>query len=354
MVFDVPADSGGVLSILHDFYEEVRSFADTSIEWYFVLGKPDLPETENIRVLRFPWVKKSWLHRLYFDYFVAPGLIRKHSVERVFSLQNIIVPRTDVLQTVYIQQPLPFSEHSFSFLKSRLFWTYQNIIGKLIKHSILQADKVIVQTEWMKKVVGRTGVPASKVHVLPPRIPGVPKAYFKPSEQAFSTFFYPASPFLYKNHQLIIDACRILKDQGYVNYRIFFTLDGSEDAHAARLLKKARRNSLPIEFLGPLSREDVFSLYTDSVLLFPSYIETFGLPMLEARLHKGFILASDCPFSHEILDGYENVRFFDPFDAHALASLMRDVMTGKAEYTSECSSLPETTREMSMVELLLQ
>jgi glycosyltransferase involved in cell wall biosynthesis len=77
-----------------------------------------------------------------------------------------------------------------------------------------------------------------------------------------------------------------------------------------------------IEFIGTITREQVYEYYSRSVLIFPSYIETFGLPMLEAKMHKTPMLVSDCPFSHEILDEYENVKFFRTEDETQLAGLM--------------------------------
>ena len=82
--------------------------------------------------------------------------------------------------------------------------------------------------------------------------------------------------------------------------------------------------NLPFEFIGSVGIEIVFEYYSKSVLIFPSYIETFGLPMLEAKMHESPILASDCAFSNEILAGYDKAIFFDPFDSEKLSSLMKD------------------------------
>lgn len=49
-------------------------------------------------------------------------------------------------------------------------------------------------------------------------------------------------------------------------------------------------------------------------------------------MHRSVILASDCPFSHEILDDYENAYFFDPFNGEALSNLMRLWIDMKTEY----------------------
>lgn len=323
MVFNVAAENVGALSILHDFHRDIAERAKNDKKWFFVLGRAELSESENVRVLRFPWVKKSWLHRFFFDWFVAPGLVKKHGIDEVLSLQNLTVPRVNLPQTVYLHQSLPFSGHRFSFFKEPLFWTYQNIIGPMIMRSIKKADTVIVQTEWMKKAcVEKACVCEKKIQVTPPKITSRPIDFFKPNKETFSTFFYPASALSYKNHTVILEACNTLLKQGGKKFRVIFTMHGNENKYAKNLKKQVQNERLPIEFTGSLTREEVFEQYTRSVLLFPSYIETFGLPLLEARIHKSVILASDCSFSREILEGYKNVHFFNPFDAERLSDLM--------------------------------
>lgn len=83
-------------------------------------------------------------------------------------------------------------------------------------------------------------------------------------------------------------------------------------------------NDLSIKFIGSLTREEVFDFYAKSTLIFPSYIETVGLPLLEAKMHWTPIIASDSAFSHEILDGYDKVEFFESFDYRHLSSKMKN------------------------------
>ncbi|WP_253724371.1 glycosyltransferase [Sporosarcina sp. HYO08] len=333
MVFDVPAEYGGAYSILKDFYDEVKTHRDEKINWIFVLSKPEFQETENIKILRFPWIKKSWGHRLFFDNFIAPSLISKYNINKVFSLQNLTIPRADIEQTIYIHQPLPFIEHKFTFSENKLFWMYQNLIGHKIFNSIKKANKVIVQTKWLKKAcIEKVGVDGRKINIVSPEIRLDVKGSFSPNNKAFSTFFYPASALQYKNHRVIIEACKNLKQNDIKDYKVIFTVKGDENKHIETLYNEVKSASLPIEFIGSISREKVFSYYTQSVLIFPSYIETFGLPMLEAKLHGGIVLASDSPFSHEILDDYKNAYFFESFDSTRLAELMFNTMSGKINY----------------------
>lgn len=327
MLFDVPAESVGALSILNDFYNECKN--DKTNNYIFVVSKPELNETPKIKVLRYPWIKKSWLHRLYFDNIVAPKLIREYRVDKVISLQNIIVPHTKVYQTVYVHNALPFVEHRFSIAESRLLWIYQNIMSKIIYKSIKKANKIIVQTEWMKKAcVERLKVNGAKIEVMPPKINIEVKEHFKPTKESLSTFFYPASGFDFKNHKVIVEACLELKDAGIENYRVVFTINGSENKKLSALYKKVKEHDLPVEFIGSISRDTVFDYYSKSVLVFPSYIETVGLPLIEAKMHGAPILASNCAFSHEILDGYDEVQYFNPFNSDELREEMRKAIKG--------------------------
>jgi len=322
MVFDVPAESGGALSVLNDFYNEYKS--DKINNYIFVVSKPNLEETENIKVLRYPWIKKSWFHRLFFDHIIAPKLIKKFNGDKVLSLQNIIVPHINVNQTVYVHNALPFVEYRFSLVENRLLWIYQNILSKSIYKSIRKADKVIVQTNWMKRTcIEKLKINEKKIEVMPPKINVEVKKYFKFTKDNLATFFYPASGIDFKNHKVIVDACLKLKENGIDNYSVIFTLKGDENKNISRLFKIIEDNKLPVVFIGNISREKVFDYYRKTVLVFPSYIESSPLPLTEAKLHDTPILASDCMFSHEILDGYDKVKFFNAFNSNELVNEMR-------------------------------
>lgn len=321
MVFDVPAESGGALSVLHDFYNEYK--LDKKNEYIFVVSLPELRETSNIKVLRYPWIKKSWIHRLYFDHFVAPKLIKKYKVDKVFSLQNIIIPHTKVYQSVFVHNALPFSEYRFYFNESMFLWIYQNIIGRKIMKSIKKADQVIVQTKWMqKKCIEELGVNGEKVDVKQPKIDIEVKEFFQETKESLSTFFYPASGVVFKNHKIIVDACLKLKENGITDYKVIFTLRSDENEHISRLNTIIKNNQLPIKFAGSMARDEVFNYYTKSILIFPSFIETVGLPILEAKMHETPILVADCIYARSILSNYNATNFFNHKNTLELSELM--------------------------------
>jgi Glycosyltransferase len=333
MVFDVPAESGGALSVLCDFYKEVSSNRDKSINWIFVISKPELRDTENIKVLRFPWIKRSWGHRICFDNIVAPQLVRRYRPGKIVSLQNVIIPHVNAYQILYVHNSLPFSDYKFTLKENKLLWVYQNIISKNIMMSIKKSNSIIVQTKWMKKAcVDNLSVKEKKIQVVPPQIKVDIKNFFEPNAISLSTFFFPASGIVFKNHKTIVKASKRLREKGIGNFKVVFTLSGNENNHILDLYNEVIEKKLPIEFVGGLSREQVFSYYSKSVLLFPSLIESSPLPLTEAKLYHSIILAADFPFSHEILDGYKNAYFFNALSDFELAELMEKVMHQKVEY----------------------
>ncbi len=350
LVCDVAAGKAGALAILKDFYDEVTG-SNADVKWIFVVSTPKLPDTNNVEVIRFPWVKRSWLHRIWFEQLTAPGLVKKYKAGLVFSLQNIIIPRTKIPQVVYVHQPLPFIEHRFGFSENRLFWIYQNIIAKKIYRSIRGSLKTIVQTKWMKEAcVRKAKAGEDKVEVIPPVIKTDIIRKYADTPEYRKVFFYPAAAIPYKNHMAILRACGLIKRRGITDYKVVFSLSGHENPYSEKLLAYARQENLNVEFTGALSREEVFSLYATSVLVFPSLIETFGLPLLEARTAGTIIIASDMPFCREVLGNYDNAYFCSSDDA--IADIMARCMEMKIKYT-ETVELP-AEEKLKLSDLLLK
>ena len=333
MVFDVPASSGGALSILNEFYRDVTEHKNKNIEWIFVISEPFLEEKENIKVLRFPWIKKSWGHRYYFDNIISPKLVKEYNIDKIVSLQNVTIPKVNCEQILYVHQALPFIDYKFSFKENKVFWIYQNIIGKQIIKSIEKSSKVIVQTQWMKNAcVKKTGINTNRLKVIPPNINLEIKDLFEYNSISRASFFYPAGAVEYKNHSLIVEAVKKLKDIGIESLKVTFTLNGDETPFIKLLFEEVKKYNLPIEFIGSIERKKVFEYYSKSILIFPSYVETFGLPLLEAKQTGSIIFASDTEFSREILKDYNNVYYFNPFDVIELYNLLLKSSNGEVFY----------------------
>ena len=313
LVYDVAADSGGAATVLQSFYEEFLQ--DTENEYLFVLSVYELPETDHIRVLNFPWVKKSPLHRMYFDHFAAHRLVKRYHADKVLSLQNIELPHAGVPQIVYEHNALPFSEYRFKPWEALRPWMTQQILGRMMKGSIRRAEKVLVQTNWMKQeIVRQCGIPADKVEVKFPPVEMLKTGPYRLDENC-PVFFYPANASAYKNHRTFLEACKLLQKEGYQNYEVIWTVTGDENDGIRGIRREAEKLGLPIRFRGSMPRQELFDLYARSVLVFPSYIETIGLPLLEARSVGAWIVAADCLYARDCVGDYERAEFFSVMDA---------------------------------------
>lgn len=332
IVFNVAAETGGALTILRSYYEE--ALQNKEIEWHFILSKPKFPNEENVYIHNYPWVKKSWFHRIIFDIIVAPILVRKLKGDVAFSLQNLIVPFTKVERFIYFHQLLPFAEKKFTISENFKFWVYQNIIGKLIIKSILKADKVIVQAKWIKDMlVDDYNIESNKINIRKPKLNIKVKQQFETAiNNTKTTFFYPASAAVYKNHKIIVDVASKLSRENNNDFEIIFTLRGNENSNISELKALIDENKLPIKFVGNLSPKEVFNLYSKTILLFPSYLETYGLPLEEAKLHNTPIIVSNLQYAKEVLKNYNNVSYFDPFNKDSLYKIIKENLETNSDY----------------------
>ncbi|MGT8960026.1 glycosyltransferase [Escherichia coli] len=90
-------------------------------------------------------------------------------------------------------------------------------------------------------------------------------------------------PRIFKNFEVIIRAAQILQDK---NIHFYLTFDGTENKYAKRIYKLASELK-NVHFLGYLNATEMVNFYQDSdIICFPSKLETWGLPLSEAKTYK--------------------------------------------------------------------
>ncbi|SEM31518.1 Glycosyltransferase involved in cell wall bisynthesis [Ligilactobacillus sp. WC1T17] len=322
VVNDVAAapNAGGVFSILEDFYKDVVK-SDTKNQWFFLLSGRYFEETENVKIIVKNDLKKSRVKKFLYESLYGKNEINKLNPDVYISLQNISTIGVKAKKKItYVHTPVPFQRmKNYSPFKSgeRSLWMYQDVVGGLIKKSLKkERPTIIVQTQWMKEELLKRNIALEKDVIV--SWPMVPKTNGEKFEGEGTEFFYPTSQYQYKNYQLIYDAVNILHNEGINNFNVELTLP-----------ENSNEKLQGITFIGHIKREEVYKKYTKKILIFPSYMETFGLPLIEAAIRGDIIYAADTPFGHELLDGYNNVYYFKYNDASTLADLMRSSINGK-------------------------
>ena len=182
---------------------------------------------------------------------------------------------------------------------------------------------------------------STKIFVTKPNLVKIPIEQISNLEFKDKKFhiFYPAHKAIFKNHELIIRALRHIKNQKkkiYDNLMIHFTIDddlgNDRNGTIINLIKDLKVNA-HIKLEGKLSYETVLSFYKScNLMLFPSYIETFGLPLIEAASFGIPILATDMDYAREVIGGYEGVKFLDCKDVKLWGENIIDLYNKRIKY----------------------
>lgn len=309
LVCDVAASEGGALTVLKEYYD--KACLDKNNNWYFLLSDDYITPYGHIHLIKFKWIKKSWFHRLFFDLFIADKVVKKYKVDKIVSLQNIILKTNNRNQVLYFHNLLPFAKKKYKLFENPRFWAYQTLIKKLILNSLKLAKKIIVQTEFVKSVIISEGIETNKIVVEKPTLNRslLNETRLKGHVFYHYRFIYPAAPLEYKNYLCILQAAELL-NKSKIPYEIIFTFKANENKYAKFLKRYVDQHDLNVIFMGYIPQKSLFQYYQESTLLYTSEIESFGFPLLEARELDSNIIAIDLPYAKELLKNYEKVEYF--------------------------------------------
>lgn len=188
-------------------------------------------------------------------------------------------------------------------------------------------DQLIVQTPSMKRL---TSTALKREPFVLPFMSTIPKVQIKKGSQTSTRdFIYVASGELHKNHQRLIEAWEILYSDG-VKARLLLTLPNSDFDR----LKSGVEISKNIVNLGKKSTSELYKVYNRRpVLIYPSFVESFGLPLSEADKFGLDVIAAERDYVRDVLNPVET---FDPESAISIArAVKRYLGVGDVKKVSE-------------------
>jgi glycosyltransferase involved in cell wall biosynthesis len=296
----------------------------------------DLNAFSNITFLEYPKSRNSYLRRLYLEYYYFKTLSKKWKPYLWLSLHDI-TPNVDAeIRAVYCHNPSPFKSVLVSdlFFQPTLFF-FTLFYKLLYKINIKKNNHVVVQQIWLKEAFVKIfELKANAVLVAYPENQiDLNDKLDKESiavreENDIFTFFYPALARPFKNFEVIGEAVKILNKQGLTSFKVVVTIAGTENKYAKYIYKKYSTIK-QLHFVGMLSFEKVQENYAAAdALLFPSTLETWGLPITEFKKYQKPILLSKLPYAYETLGEYDKGSFFDPLNATELAERMKELISG--------------------------
>ncbi len=326
---------GGIFTILHDCLQKLATYSqDREIKVYALVHdarKFDFPFAGSITFIEFPKSKKYWAYRLYYEYFYFRKLSRQLRPDIWFSLHDVTPNVHSKKQFVYCHNPNIFYKPTAKdWLMEYKVGVFHLFYKYLFKKNITRNKAVFVQQHWIKAEFEKMfGI--DNVYVAIPENIAVENPVDIMLEPDLVHFFYPSFARTFKNFELIGEALQLLPEAIRNKIKVHLTLSGNENKYAAYLIEKYRSDAL--HYIGKISRKEVFGYYQKmDCLLFPSKIETWGLPISEAKGFDKPLLVADLPYAKEAVGDYDKVSFFDPSNPKALALLMEEFVLDTLQY----------------------
>lgn len=319
---------GGPLTILRDCLREASAYLDES--WTIIAFVHDcrLIDEPRVRLIEVPYAKKSWVRRLYWEWFNCARLSKVISPDLWVSLHDITPRVTARRQVVYCHNPAAFYKLSIreSLIEPKLLFFnlfYKYAYGTFIRRNSL----VIVQQQWLRNEFNKWFgslpiVVAHPVVKIASNFAGADNVCDK------IIFLYPALPRVFKNIETVLEAAKLISTRVDCEFELRITLTGLENRYAASLLKTYSKLRI-VKFIGRQTQSQMSIQYSQaSAVLFPSKLETWGLPISEAKIFNKPLLVSDLPYAHETVGSYDKAQFLPPESVTAWASAMLTFIEG--------------------------
>ena len=219
---------------------------------------------------------------------------------------------------------------------------------------------LIVQAEWLRKGFSKMfGLPQEKFIVATPDRKSGIKVEVKNSANNCYTFLFASTPDCHKNFETLCRAAALLERKlGVGKFKVILTISGNENRYA-RWLYRHWGHLKSIEFAGFMSREQLYRNYASAhCLVFPSRVETWGLPISEFAAFGKPMLLADLPSAHETAAGSRQTAFFNPQSSDTLKIQMKHLIEGDFSFLKEIPyqvlAEPATNTWQELFDLLLR
>lgn len=202
----------------------------------------------------------------------------------------------------------------------------KQIFRALLKRVARKSRHLITPSEFTKQdLVHFSGIPASKVTVTLEGADTVEATPFPVAELENTPFImYVGRAEPYKNNRRLIQAHQQLLKK---HPKMRLAIVGVKDILRQEDMKWVKKNDYKnVDFLGFVSDAQLAWLYKNTkAYVFPSEMEGFGLPGLEAMSYGAPVASSNATSLPEIYK--DGAHYFDPFSVESMTTAINDIIT---------------------------
>lgn len=203
------------------------------------------------------------------------------------------------------------SHHQGMPIKVRLRIAVEKLwLRLLLRHDM----KLVVQTSSMQQLA------KAALGVVPRVLPFFEhKQIRQHSRSSCATgFVYPATADKHKNHMNLLAAWNLLHASG-LNVKLHLTVQ--ENSEVLESISQLQKKGVAIVNHGQLAPAQLSNLYVScAALIYPSRMESLGLPLLEAQAAGLPVIASERDYVRDVIIPVET---FDPDSAISIARAVR-------------------------------
>lgn len=262
------------------------------------------------------------------------AMLQRHG-QVLFTPSNVGILRARIPQVVVVQSPLAVpsirADYAHLMRQSALHRAY---FRAMLGPSLRRVDAVIAVSTWLRSELLRSvaGLDPERVHAVPEGV-GHPPDGPMIAKASPPVILFVSTLFGYKGASDLVEALGILAEHmPRVAWSARFVgKDPSGGVESARLAQRANELDVGdrVTLVGPLRHDEVWNAYaTATVFVYPSRLETFGLPPLEAMASGVPVIASNAPSVRSVVAGAAIT--VDPQDHRALAEQLCELLTSPA------------------------
>ena len=289
-----------------------------------------IPSAPNLEIELLPTA--SWIQRLRFTYLELPRLAKQWGTDLYFSAGETAPLRAPFPMIASFRNPVPYAPDPSCTWKQR---TRLAMLREISRLSARACDRIMFVSQDSARWIGDLlNVPDARRAVVHH---GIDASTWAPRSTRESDSAYRSSYILsvssiypHKNYVRLIEAYTALARRhadvpelviiGDVQHPDY--LEQMERARAAAGEDLAEQ----IHILGEVPYAEIKTYYANADLfVFPSYLETFGHPLLEAMASGVPVVAADIPTSREVAG--DAAIYGDPYEAKSLASAIEAALS---------------------------
>ena len=331
---------GGTLTILRDCLSYLSSLPADEYRIVALVHRKSLVEYPGIEYIEKPDCIKGWLRRLWCEYVTMHRISEElQPVDLWFSLHDTTPRVIAKRQAVYCQTSFPF----FKWKMQDLRFDVKIVLFALFTRFAYQVNikrnrYLVVQTDWLRDGFSKMfGIPKNRFIVCPPERKPVEFTKMDIGHEVY-TFIFVSTPDCHKNFETLCQATSELEHRvGIGRFKVVLTIKGDENKYS-RWLHDRFGTVSSMDFEGLMPKDKLYSYYECAdCLVFPSRVETWGLPITEFAPTGKPMLLADLPYAHETAAGCRKVAFFNPESPADLADKMEALLRSTTADKMEAS-----------------